>query len=374
MNPYVVLILGGYGHFGERIARALSVDSGIRLVLAGRDRGRAMALAEGLSSRSREHQGIDIDVGDDGLAERLRAIGPNLVIHASGPFQGRPYDVARACLATGCDYLDLADGRDFVAGIGRLDEEARQAGRVLISGASTVPGVTSAVVIAHEPSFATLRAIRVGITPAQRTPRGTATVASVLSYCGRGFRQLHHGRWVTRYGWMNLFSRRLGTWGPRWWGACDVPDLELFPRRWPGLDTVSFHAAMELRSMQLGLWLAACLTRLGMVSDWSPYAERLRRFTARFDGLGSAVGGMFVELVGIDAAGQGRTLRWCLTARQGHGPFVPCVPAIVLARKLAGGKSLAPGARACVGEIDLDEFAAAVAGSDITWTVETVQA
>jgi len=37
------------------------------------------------------------------------------VIHCAGPFQSQDYRVALAAMAAGAHYLDLADGRQFVA-------------------------------------------------------------------------------------------------------------------------------------------------------------------------------------------------------------------------------------------------------------------
>jgi hypothetical protein len=51
------------------------------------------------------------------------ASGPHLVIDAAGPFQGSDYRVPSACIAAAIPYLDLADARDFVCGIGALDSE-----------------------------------------------------------------------------------------------------------------------------------------------------------------------------------------------------------------------------------------------------------
>jgi hypothetical protein len=64
---------------------------------------------------------------------------------------------------------------------------------------------------------------------------------------------------------------------------------------------------------------------------------------------------------------------WHLVARRGHGPEIPCLPAIVLARKLAAGAVSARGAMACMGLLRLADFAEAVkrAGLDITWRAVT---
>jgi saccharopine dehydrogenase-like NADP-dependent oxidoreductase len=42
-------------------------------------------------------------------------------VDAAGPFQGAEPRVARAAIAAGLHYVDLADARDFVAGFRALD-------------------------------------------------------------------------------------------------------------------------------------------------------------------------------------------------------------------------------------------------------------
>ena len=58
------------------------------------------------------------------------------------PYGRDPYRVARAAIAAGAHYIDLADDGAFVAGIGALDEEAKAAGVAVISGASSVPAIS----------------------------------------------------------------------------------------------------------------------------------------------------------------------------------------------------------------------------------------
>ena len=94
-----------------------------------------------------------------------RAIdGSYLVIHAAGPFQGPNYHVAERCLEAGAHYLDLADARDFVAGIGRLDELARQRGLMVTSGVSSTPAITSALIAELAPEFAQIDEIHTALS------------------------------------------------------------------------------------------------------------------------------------------------------------------------------------------------------------------
>ena len=62
---------------------------------------------------------------------------------------------------------------------------------------------------------------------------------------------------------MDLQEARLDI-GERLAAACDVPDLQLFPARFPGVRTVSFHAALEFRVQHLALWSLAALRRIGL--------------------------------------------------------------------------------------------------------------
>jgi hypothetical protein len=155
--------------------------------------------------------------------------------------------------------------------------------------------------------------------------------------------------------------------------ACDVPDLELFPRRYPGVRTVRFEAGLELAVLQWSLWLMAAAARLGLVADWPRHARWVQRAAARVDRFGSDVGGMHVALTARPPGGRERRVVWELTAREGHGPEIPSLPATILARKLAAGTVAARGATPCVGLFSLQEFAAAIAPFAITWSVRSTE-
>jgi saccharopine dehydrogenase-like NADP-dependent oxidoreductase len=132
-----VLVIGGYGGFGARISRRLA-SAGYEVLVAGRDARKAAAFCAGQPSLVPTPLPNEQDLA--GALERHR---PFAVVDAAGPFQGATYRIARACITAGCHCLDIADGREFVAGIGVLDAEARAAGVAIISGASSVPASTT---------------------------------------------------------------------------------------------------------------------------------------------------------------------------------------------------------------------------------------
>lgn len=364
-----VLLLGAAGVFGSRIATRLANDERFELLLAGR---RASPLEELRASIGDERVRIcTLDTAAVDFPAALAALRPQLVIHTAGPFQGQDYRVAEACIDAGSDYIDLADGRDFVSGFSRLDERARDAGRLLVSGASSVPALSSAVVDALLPRFDALESIEHAISPGNRTPRGDATVASILGYCGRPIRLWRNNRWESAHGWMDS-RRQWFPFGRRRVGVCDIPDLELFPARYPQARSVVFRAGLELPLLQWATWGMGMLVRLGLVRDLARHAPMLRRMSEWFVRFGSDVGGMAVELRGTDAQGRLLHMCWWLDAGAGDGPQVPVTPAIVLARRLADGMVQAKGAMPCMGLLALDQIVEGFDGFALRTGVETL--
>ena len=83
---------------------------------------------------------------------------------------------------------------------------------------------------------------------------------------------------------------------------------------------------------------------------------------------GTDAGGMHVRIAGRDGSGRYRQVMWMLTALQGHGPQIPCIAAIVIARKLMQDRlDDVIGARACLDLMTLEDFDAAVQELDIRW-------
>ena len=349
-----VLVLGGYGFFGHRIGEALALTPTVRVLLAGRNLDRAIAAADAMQLPP-EHA-VAIDTRDVNLARTLNRLGANILINTAGPFQGQDYTVARAAIEAGCHYVDLADGRQFVAGIASLDASARAHGVTVISGASSVPALSSAVVDRYRTKFQRLDSIQIGISSGARAP-GLATVKAVFSYCGKPFPCWQNGTWVSEYGWLNLrrhqFPRPLGR---RCLGSCDIPDLELFPRRYPTVKTVSFQAGFASDLGHLVVWGLAGLVKAGILPSLTVFAASLNRISRWIEPIVSEQGGMFVTLHGQGWDQHPLKITWNLLTQKNHGPHIPCGAAIALARKLASGAQLPAGAMPCMGLLTVDEF------------------
>lgn len=360
-----VLIIGGYGNFGAFISRRLAHEKDIQLIIAGRSLERAIALATQLGADA-SAKAVALDI-NQGLTGALAALKPDIVIHTSGPFQSQDHFVAKACIEQGCHYIDLADSREFVSGISDLDQHARNKGVLIISGGSTVPCLTSALVDHYMPEFGRVQALDYGITTAQKTTAGLATTAAILSYTGRAFTTLIDGKMKDVFGWQGLRLRKYPGAGWRLLGNCNVPDLALFPKRYPDLKTVRFYAGLEIPLIHVALWGLSWLVRGGLIPKLEAAAGTLLNISHFFDWLGSSTSAFHMEISGTGKNGRAKAITFELTARSGDGPYIPCMPAVLMTTKIARREITDAGAYPCMGFITLDEYLAALKDLDIHW-------
>ena len=356
-----IVVVGGYGAFGSRATERLVRNDDLEVIVAGRSAPKAEAAAAELRKSARavvSHVALDA-ISPDVAA--LRVLGPRVIVNASGPFQAQDYTLARAAIAVGAHYVDLADARGFVTGIGALDADAKAAGVLVTSGASSVPALAAAIVDHHLPDFARLDAIEHGITPGNGYDPGEATTASILGGLGKPMPMKIDGAWTTQHGWLGLRRVHLDGLGVRWMAHVDVPDIELFPQRYPDARTVRFTAGLEIAAFQFALWVLAGAARGGLLTRPQRLAPLLMRLKRPLQFLGRDAGGMFVRLAGQGRDGRPLTRVVHLVARKNQGPFVPTIAAVIVARKLARGELLERGAMPCLGLMTLAEFQAEVA-------------
>lgn len=345
-----VLILGGYGVFGSRLAQLLCRD-GHDVCVAGRDARAAQELAGKLGCRA-----CRFDRSGDlaGLSDF------NVVVDAAGPFHSYgddPYRLARAAIRARVHYLDLSDNADFCAGIAKLDAMARDAGICLISGLSSVPALSSAAVRALAGEDRP-RVIDSAILPGNRSPRGVSVMASILAQAGRPMQVWRGHQWCRAFGWSEPRDYRLpdGTMRQAW--QIEVPDQQLFPAHF-GAETVLFRAGLELAVMRYGLAAFARLRRILPIPVNRPVIRMFKWAADLLAPFGSGRGGMVVTVI----AGQERR-SWRLLVEDGDGPFIPAIAVRALLRRAV----LTPGARPALEAITLAEAEAAM--SDLQVHIE----
>jgi hypothetical protein len=278
--------------------------------------------------------------------------GALLVVNAAGPFQATDYSIPQTCIEQGCHYIDLGDGREYVAGVAQLHQRAIDQGVFVCVGASTTPAITSAVVARLAPSFSHIRSIKIALTAGNKNQAGVSTIASILAYVGSPVQVWQDGQWRRKTGWgLGEFIDFPKPVGRRRVQLCDVPDLQLFPHLFHA-DRVVFKAGVELTVLNYALGVLAQLRRLRPSLNLPALAGPLVSLSNLFKSLGTYRGCFAVWVRGDN--GQEKAL--ALVAPQ-NGLRVPTAPAVLLARKVLAGGVSSTGAYPCIGFLSLAEFA-----------------
>jgi hypothetical protein len=353
-----VLILGGYGTFGGRLAQLLADDARLTLVIAGRSLKRAEAFCA--TSRAQAKL-VPVAFDRDGDVDaQLSALAPDIVVDASGPFQtyGDPYRVVRAAIARGVGYLDLADGSDFVKGIAQFDADANARGLFVLSGVSSVPVLSAAVVRRLSLGMTRVDAVRAGIAPSPFAGLGLNVVRAIASYCGNPVTLVRDGRRTVAYGLTESLRFTIAPpgrlpLGSRRFSLVDTPDLWVLPQRWP-LREVWTGAGTVPEIMLRVLNALAWAVRLKLLPSLLPFARTMHWAGHRLR-WGEHRGGMFVEVSG-EADGARLVRSWHMIAEGDDGPFIPAMGCEAIIRHCLDGTRPAPGARPATGDLELGDY------------------
>ncbi len=361
-----VLVLGGYGGFGGRISRRLA-QSGHEVIVAGRSLASAKAFCKGETGLT----AAQLDRAD--IAEGLVQWRPTVVVDASGPFQAMDLGVPRAAIAAGVHYCDIADSTAFVSAIASLDGNAKSAGVAVLSGASSVPALSGAVVRVLAAGVDNVAKVEMAISASNRATAGGSVAAAIIGEVGQPFRLWRGRRWTNAHGWQEPMRQDFSIAGckplkRRLVAMVDVPDVALLPDRLPGKPSVVFRAGGELAFQNFALWLLSWPVRWRWITGLAPLARwllPLQRLTAW---LGSDRSGMIVRLFGT-AGGRRIERRWTLIAEDGDGPEIPTLAIAPLVAKMIAG-DVASGARDAGEALTLEDYAPAIAALAIAQETE----
>ena len=356
-----ILVLGGYGKFGGQLAELLCDEPTAELIIAGRSQAKAKAFCDRLPSGA-ACEGMAIDRDGD-VEVRLKSAKPDIVVDASGPFQAYgddPYRIAKAAISVGAHYLDFADGTDFVRGIVQLDERARDAGVVVLSGVSSFPVLTAAIVRHLASDLARIDSIIGGIAPTPFAGVGLSVITAIAGYAGQQVLLRDRGR--SRVAYPLTETRRYTIAPPGFlpldpieFSLVDVPDHQVLPELWPDVETVWIGAGPVPAFTHRIFRGLAHLVRWGLLPSLEPFARLLFHGNNIFR-WGEHRGGMFIEIEGTLPNGQPVKRAWHLLAEGNDGTFIPCMAIDAIVRKWIDGDPPAVGARIATKEVELSDY------------------
>lgn len=348
-----VLIIGGYGTFGLRLAAQLKNEAELDIILAGRSQSKAKAACKSLSAHQATYNPLVLDRTLP-LKPQID-IPPDVIIDCSGPFQAyhkNSYSIPLYAIAIGAHYFDIADGAGFVAGIGALDTQAKAANVSIISGLSTYPCLTSAVTMQLSADMDHITHIKAGIVPSAKTAMGRSVLDAVLSYAGQ---PVGGGR----YGLIDGFCETIIVKGdeplPRLpFSVVDAPDRYILPTQF-GLDIdVQVCAGSQPASLHYILRGLARLHKWKLLPKLTIFSGLLYAVQSWVK-CGDERSGMFVRVDG-QKNGTPITRKWGVVAPNDIGPNIPIIPGLILIKRLLANNPPAPGARHSAGIITLAEY------------------
>ncbi len=144
-----VIVFGGAGDMGGRAVEDLATAADVeRVTIADRNAQAAGRLAQSLRASGAPVDFKTVDATDHpSIVEAMR--GYDVVASALGPFFRFEAALVRAAIEAGVDYASICD--DWSAAetvLTEFDQPARQAGRIVVTGLGTSPGLTN-VIIRH---------------------------------------------------------------------------------------------------------------------------------------------------------------------------------------------------------------------------------
>ncbi|MHB8254286.1 MAG: saccharopine dehydrogenase family protein [Acidiferrobacter sp.] len=329
-----VLVLGGYGICGRRIAEILARDPDIECLIGGRDVRRGQEAGVEL--------GVPFVAVDVQRAASLNAAleGVFAVINTCGPFRWHDYAVAERCARRGVYYVDMADEKSYILGIQGLAQRALEGGVAVVSGAGSALAFSSVLVDAVSKAFDTIEEIDIAVLSGNRNPRGLASVRSWLQAQGGAVRVCERGQWRDVPGFSRGSRVDLpAPLGRRRLYVIDAPETDILGKRYGA--SVTYRTGLDLSLLNHGhAWLGS-LNRLGLIKDLTRFAGVLHAVQKGLRGFGQATFGLTVVLKGQRDGLP--VIRKAGFVAPDDGLAVNCVPAVALVRKWVamGG---APGA------------------------------
>ena len=350
-----ILVLGDDAS-GRHISAVLAAHSDIDCVIGTRTSGQVQEFAA--------HIGADVVAVDvDDVASLGRALdGVFAVVNTAGPFAAGRYPVAQRCAACGVHYVDVASDHPYISGVSALSRRAKGSGSLIVTGASVVPAVSTALVDYVASDFDRVSEIHIAVAPLDNGNDWLTAVRALRGVSGQPMRVKEAGQWRHTFAWSEParvdFPKPVGR---RRAYLCDVADLALFPRRY-GARTVTFRAGFARPLVNYATVFAGRIARRRAGGDGGS-SGKVNGLNGLQDLLQSAMG---IQVL-VRGYRQGREIAHTvsLICRDHSAVAIACSPALALLKTWVHAGISEAGARACVDLLSLDVIKRELMGNDI---------
>jgi saccharopine dehydrogenase (NAD+, L-lysine-forming) len=324
-NNEDILIAGGYGVVGRRIAAALASRFPGRILIAGRDPSRAETLCNELGHGSRPRR-IDID-DQASVHEALDHVGTVIACVAQPEMH-----LLRASIARGLAYTDIAPRLAFWQGAEQMADQARRTGARIVLGAGLSPGISNMMAAQMTRAIGRVDYIETAILLSLGDEYGPDSMHHVFESLIQPFRVLEEGRERSAV----PFSEPVhvdfsGPFGTRKAYLFPWSDVVYYPKTLGANTSIGRFAlepawASEFVSLMMRTGARRWLQRPGFLRGNRRAIDRLKRRYAGHD--------HFALVVTVQ--GSDRAMKMSLTGR--HQADATAAGAAEIARALASGE------------------------------------
>ncbi|UHS60736.1 DUF4166 domain-containing protein [Agrobacterium vaccinii] len=353
-----ILILGGYGVFGGRLAQLLGDIDNLEILIGGRNLSKAVDFCATYRGKSKVRP---LKSDRDQIDSLLQTEQPELLVDASGPFQNygpKPYGVIEACITHGVNYVDFSDSSDFVLGVSQYDAAANAAGIFVLSGVSSFPVLTAAV-LREMAKTMDIISVRGGIAPSPFAGIGLNVMRAVVGYAGEPVKLWRNGKQAHAPGLTESMRYTIAAPGKLplkniHFSLVDVPDLQVIPPEHPSLQNIWMGAGPVPEILHRVLNVLAKVRSRFPLPSLVPLS-RLFYTALNVMKFGEHRGGMFVHAIGTRNE-QKTEQSWHLLAEGDDGPYIPSMAIEIIIRKLLSGIRPATGARPATRALELADY------------------
>ncbi len=323
--PKKILILGGYGVFGGRLVELLSDLPELELLICGRDIVKAQAYCAAYKGKAVVRP-LQLDRKE--IATALITERPQIFVDASGPFQTYGldcYSAIESCIAAGVHYLDFADAADFVFGMSKFDADAKAAGVFVLSGVSSFPVLTAAV-LSEMSKTMDIVTVTGGIAPSPYAGIGLNVMRAVLGYAGFPIKLRRGGQQATGIGLAESHRYTVAVPGKIplkniHFSLVDVPDLQVIPPEYKMMTDIWMGAGPVPEVLHRALNIMAKMRARFDLPSLVPLS-RFFYVILNLMKYGEHRGGMFVSAHGMRGELPVKQ-SWHLLAEGDDGPYIP---------------------------------------------------
>lgn len=359
-----VLVLGGYGRCGSRLISLLTsspesvnnqaTDAGVQCIVAGRNPPTSL----------KNQIVVALDANDKNSLQSTLNQGVEFVVNVCGDLEKTGISIAKTCLESGVNYVDMGAGQAYTTEFLKLNKAAAKKGVSLVTNAGASP-VLSTILADHLANeFERVSTIHVAYSPGNKTTGARGSTYDLLKRLGRKFRAKERGRWQEHYMWGDAVKVNFpDPVGKRRLFLNEAMELEFFPARY-GANTVTYRSGFELTLFNLGTsWLAwRKQKKQGKRPEtYAPILSRaawwLRNFGSDKDALGVLMKG---EINGQEVGHVAY-----LISRSESSLIIPCAPIASLVKKWASDGIGEPGAFNCQDILTMDDIKLVLSQYDI---------